>query len=86
MKTVSIVSSETVGCDLHLEPDGTLKIIIFGFSKDDQGNKVVNKTLVRKFTDVSSGMQDDINGLMREFSQELNEEVANEPTSTWVDL
>ena len=85
-KSINVTTTKVKGCDLHLEDDGSLKIIIFGYMVDDSGAFVKNETLIKDFADVSSGLQSDINGLMRELSETYNEEFANESSSTWIDL
>lgn len=86
MKSINITTSQVMGAELHLQADGSMKVIIFGYTIEDGGNRVKSETLRRDFTDLSAGLQGDINGLMRELSQEYNTEFANEPDSTWVDL
>jgi hypothetical protein len=84
-KAINITTSTIKGAELHLQ-DGSLKVIIYGHTIDDQGGPVKNETLVLSFADVSAGLQSDINGLMRELSQSYNDHFANEPSSTWIDL
>ena len=70
----------------ELDDDGnviSLRVLVIGVVLDDTGNVVKPHVYERDFSEFSAGAQQDINGLMSEMSQDLNTEVANEPSSTW---
>jgi len=84
-KTINITTSRIFSGRIELRPDGVVELRVQGYTIDDAGNDVELGVWVRELTDVSAGLRSDINGVMREFSENFNSEFANEPTATWID-
>ena len=84
-KVINIPTTRIEGCQLNLN-GSDMDIIVYGRMIDDSGDPVGGKRLELKFSSVSAGLQSDINGLMRELSENFNEVFADESSRTWVDL
>jgi hypothetical protein len=67
-------------------PPTSLKVVILGGVLDENGDLVKKETLTKTIGEFEIGTQVDINGMMRELSEEFNLEFANEPANTWVDV
>ena len=77
----------TLAC--MVDGDGLITDLLvrtLGVVKDEDGNEVKEITTETWIGDLSSGLRSDLNGLMREISEEFNNHVASEPSSTWLDL
>jgi len=86
-KAITVQTTQLKDVTLNFDPvSGVLKVVILLHLIDDVGDKIKDEVWIREFGDVTAGLQSDINGLMRELSQEVNATYANDPTNTWIDL
>ena len=72
--------------DMKLRSDGRMDVIIIGTVLDENGAEVKGEVLKKFFTELQPGTQSDINGVMRNLSEEFNYEFTGETDNTWVDL
>ena len=85
--TITVQTTQLKDVTMHFDPaKGGFQVVVVAELIDDTGKLINSATWVREFADMTAGLQSDINGLMRELSQEVNATYANDPTSTWVDL
>ena len=84
-KTINVTTSRIFDAYIELRDDGTMELRVQGYTVDDSGNDVKRETWITKFADLPVGLKSDINGVMREFSENFNSEIANEPTATLID-
>jgi hypothetical protein len=87
-KSLILTNSYINEVDLRAELDDlgnviSFRVLTIGQVLDDVGNFVKNHVQDRDFSQLSTGVQADINGLMTNLSEDFNMEVANEPTATW---
>ncbi len=73
----------------HIDQNGVvtkLDVNIIGGVVDENGDEVKPVVMETQISALAAGTQSDLNGLMRELSQEFNIYCANEASVTWTDL
>ena len=86
-KAITVQTTQLKDVTLNFDPvSGVLKVVILLHLIDDVGDKIKDEVWIREFGDMTAGLQSDINGLMRELSQEVNNTYANDDSNTWIDL
>jgi hypothetical protein len=86
-KAITVQTTQLKDVTLNFDPDsGELKVVVLLHLIDDAGDKIKDEVWIREFGAMTAGLQSDINGLMREISQEVNNTYANDDSNTWIDL